>query len=61
MKLRISPLCLAVGAVVIGTPSLSVSAQDGKNLLLEEIVVTARKKEESLQDVPMALKFLSKL
>ncbi len=33
----------------------SVLAADGNNLVIEEIIVTARKKEESIQDTPLAV------
>ncbi len=45
------PLCLAV-AVALATPA---SAQD----LLEEIIVTARKTEETLQEVPVSVSVVS--
>ena len=44
--------------------SINITAQDSEtslsgNILIEEVVVTARKKEESAQDVPVALTAMS--
>ena len=44
--------------------SINITAQDSEtslsgNILIEEVVVTARKKEESAQDVPVALSAMS--
>ena len=57
-----SKLLIALPAFLIFT--LSTSAQDtetglSSNVLIEEVVVTARKKEESAQDVPVALSAMS--
>jgi len=47
-------LVTAIGSVVMaGSVSTAIAAERG--LVLEEIVVTARKKDESIQDVPMAV------
>ena len=59
--LRMSPIAIAIAATSLGTiGSLPIStlaqAQDG---LIEEVVVTARKREESLQNVPVAVTALS--
>ncbi len=50
------PLALAV-AVAIGATSVSqpVAAQRGSSALLEEVIVTARKREEGAQDVPLSI------
>ncbi len=45
-----------VGAMVIGGPVPAVWSQEG---VLEEVVVTARKREESLQETPVAVTALS--
>ncbi|HKK22970.1 MAG TPA: TonB-dependent receptor plug domain-containing protein, partial [Pseudohaliea sp.] len=55
----LSPLALAV-AVTTGGLATSAQAQDsqrrvGSAALLEEVVVTARKREEGSQDVPLAI------
>ena len=45
-------------SLLIFTSFLPVSAQDNEgasSLGIEEIIVTARKREESLQDVPIAI------
>jgi iron complex outermembrane receptor protein len=48
---RLSPLvAAAVGAIVAAEPVLAAETDE-----LEEIVVTARKREEALQDVPVAV------
>jgi len=46
------PLALAVGAVLLPPSAL---AQQPRSGALEEIVVTARKREESLQDLPLSV------
>ncbi|KAA1191865.1 TonB-dependent receptor [Pseudohalioglobus sediminis] len=50
------PLALAV-AVAVGATSVSqpVAAQRGSAALLEEVIVTARKREEGAQDVPLSI------
>ena len=54
-----SPLTLALAAAVASTTlSTTASAQDparGSAALLEEVVVTARKREEGAQDVPLSI------
>ena len=45
----------AVLSIGLGYPAGSLAQQDGANLAIEEIVVTARKREESLQDIPIAV------
>jgi iron complex outermembrane recepter protein len=56
------PLISAVSAI-ISLPSYSLADDDTerkpKNRLLEEVVVTARKREESVQDVPIAISAFS--
>jgi iron complex outermembrane receptor protein len=49
------PVSAAVALLVTTSPA---SAQDGA-IALEEVVVTARKREESLQDVPVAISVFS--
>ena len=50
MSLRHTPLALAIA--LAGAVSLPAHAQQGG---LEEIVVTAQKREQSLQDAPIAV------
>ncbi len=48
---------LGIGlSLAVGTP---VSAQQDDGFLLEEIIVTARKREESLQEVPVSISVLT--
>ena len=51
---RFAKTCIfgAVSGVLLATPAWS---QDGPEFQLEEIVVTARKREENLQEVPVAI------
>ena len=50
---------VAIGAVCTATiPSVTI-AQDIPNAGLEEVIVTARKRAESLQDVPVAVTALT--
>ncbi len=44
----------AMAILAIG-PDLSFNTANGQALALEEIVVTARKREESLQDIPLSV------
>ena len=60
-SLRMSPIAIAIAATSLGTVSslplaTPVQAQDS---LIEEVVVTARKRQESLQDVPVAVTALT--
>ena len=60
-SLRMSPIAIAIAATSLGTLgslplATSVQAQDS---LIEEVVVTARKRQESLQDVPVAVTALT--
>ena len=57
--LRKTTLALAVGALSCGSSiPLTALAQDG-TLQLEEVIVTARKREESMQTVPVAVTALT--
>ena len=60
-SLRMSPIAIAIAATSLGTvgsitTSTLAQAQDS---LIEEVVVTARKRQESLQDVPVAVTALT--
>ena len=52
----VAPLSAAVASAVAAT-SPPVSAEEG--LVLEEVIVTARKRTESLQDIPASVQALS--
>ncbi len=53
-RLLRTTLSLSIGAALMGIFPMSAAAQDDA-LMIEEIVVTARKKEESLQEIPIAV------
>ena len=60
-SLRMSPIAIAIAATSLGTVGslpLPTFAQ-AQDSLIEEVVVTARKREESLQNVPVAVTALS--
>jgi len=48
------PLSLVCGSAILAT-ALPASAQEGSGWQIEEVTVTARKREESLQDTPIAV------
>lgn len=53
-------LSAALGACAVslfgfGYPAAALAQEEGASLAIEEIVVTARKREESLQDIPIAV------
>jgi iron complex outermembrane recepter protein len=50
---------LAVALGFVGTPNGAAIAQESTELRVEEIIVTARKREESLKDVPVSISVLS--
>ena len=56
-RFAIKPLALAVLATGMSTAMPTIA--QGEGLVLEEVLVTARKREESLQDVPAAVTSLS--
>jgi outer membrane receptor protein involved in Fe transport len=69
-KLRLNPLASAIGqhrrlmqaSVLLATSSLAIApamAQTSDNLALEEITVTAQKRDQSLQDVPLSVMALT--
>ena len=52
-KFKILPLCLAV--LSTGLLAVEVQAQEVRGNQIEEVVVTARKRAESLQEVPLSI------
>ena len=50
-------LSLVIAGIASGTAT--VQAQNSSKLMLEEVVVTAQKREQSLQDVPLAVSAIS--
>jgi iron complex outermembrane recepter protein len=55
-----SKISLAVAATLTLAPPHAPAAEAGDNSVLQEIVVTARKREENLQDVPLSIDVFSK-
>ncbi|MCH9695986.1 MAG: TonB-dependent receptor [Gammaproteobacteria bacterium] len=55
MKTKLSTALLAVAATAGFFATAPSLAQDGASTALEEIIVSARKRDESLQDVPVAV------
>ena len=55
MKSRLKPVAVAVAALIGMPQAIPTLAQDGTAGGLEEVVVTARKREESLQDAPLTV------
>ena len=58
ISFAISPACIStiVGTLLITPAGIAVAAEAG---VLEEIIVTARKREESLQDIPISVQTFS--
>ena len=48
------PICLALAAAILFGPA-QVNIAVGQEAQLEEIVVTARKREEAIQDIPLSI------
>ncbi len=53
----VKALCLAIGTLMAATSQAPVHAQD--RVALDEIIVTAQKREENLQEVPLAISAVS--
>lgn len=53
-----SPLAMSIGAITVAM-AMPVMSQQDPAFVLEEIVVTAQKRDQSLQDVPLAITALS--
>ena len=51
---------LIVTTFLLGTLGVSTAYSEDSRAVIEEIIVTARKKQESVQDVPIAMTALSK-
>lgn len=59
-NLKILPAAALFAAFGLASPvSMTIAAEGSSGMLLEEIVVTARRQEENLQDVPIAVTVLS--
>ena len=55
-KFKVQPLCAAIMLASVSAPSVSLASD---SLILEEIMVTARQRSESLQDIPVAINVFS--
>ncbi len=64
MKFVPKKLSMAISAAILSqaivAPSVFAQTEDGQSIALEEIIVTARKKEESLIDTPLAVSVFGK-
>jgi outer membrane receptor protein involved in Fe transport len=56
--LRQLPLASAISAILAGAPAVH-AATEGEATTLEEVVVTAQKRTENLQDVPISIEVLN--
>ena len=58
---KYSKICSGIFSVILLLPITSLNAQNSSksNALIEEVTVTARKKEESSQDVPLSITALN--
>ena len=50
---------LAAAMTLVASPAFAADGQDGNSLALEEVIVTAQKREERLQNVPSSISALS--
>ena len=55
--LRQLPLASAISAILAGAPTVH-AATEAETITLEEVVVTAQKRAENLQDVPISIEVL---
>jgi iron complex outermembrane receptor protein len=55
---RLLPLASAISAILAGTPAVHAATEPESNTL-EEVVVTAQKRTENLQDVPISIQALN--
>ena len=55
---RVTPLAIAIASVLYPAAA-TLAAQDSGNDTLEEVIVTATRREENLQDVPQSVTALS--
>ena len=53
MKLLRTAISAAIAVTVLGGPALTVAEESARTI--EEIVVTSRRKDESVQDVPLSV------
>ena len=47
-----------LGSVVAATVVMPAQAQDDSNAMLEEVIVTAQKREQNLQDVAVSIQVI---
>ncbi|MEM9403979.1 MAG: TonB-dependent receptor plug domain-containing protein, partial [Pseudomonadota bacterium] len=55
LSVRRTPLAIAITAVLSSGFATMAAAQEGANSTYDEITVTARKREENIQDIPVAV------
>ncbi|MCB1845152.1 MAG: TonB-dependent receptor plug domain-containing protein, partial [Halioglobus sp.] len=56
---RRTPLALAVGSIIAGTAAPAMAQDNGADVRLEEIIVTATRRATSVQDVPYNISAIS--
>lgn len=56
---RFTMLCIAAGLVAPGFQDIAFAAEDAAGLVLEEVIVVARRVDEDLQDVPTSITSMS--
>ncbi|MGI9294693.1 MAG: TonB-dependent receptor, partial [Pseudomonadales bacterium] len=52
---KTSLLLTAAASTVMAAQPMAINAAEGERLVLEEVIVSARKRDESLQDVPLSV------
>ena len=58
-SLRVRPLCAAIALILSSQASLAQTEQsDSDEPALENIIVTAQKRSESIQEIPIAMQAL---
>jgi outer membrane receptor protein involved in Fe transport len=59
LKRNLLASAIALSSVTLSSTLVSTNAQAADNLMLEEIIVTAQKRAEGLQDVPISINAVS--
>ena len=58
-KSKLKPLSIAIAIIGTGCAFPLTALAQGRAMALEEVIVTAQKREESLQDAPIAISALT--